>query len=173
MKRLKLLLLIASLLMAAALLSSCLTPKRLNRICQMCPTNTVRNDSIAYVHDTTFVPIPGKDGPTVYKESPCDSTGKLKPFNITKEKNGIITNMRSVGDVIIVESEAKDTILQVPILNKETFNENTVTVRDNCEREHRTRWDDFCFWFTNIVGGIGLLYGGFRLLKRKLKRPIV
>lgn len=168
MKHLKTILILLCLLMAGLLLSSCLTPNRLNRICQMCPTNTVRNDSIIYVHDTVKVQLPGKDGPTVYKESPCDSTGKLKPFNITKEKNGIITNLRSVGNAIVVDSEVKDTVIDVPVLNKETFSEDTITVRDNCELEHRTRWDDFCFWFTNIVGGGIVLYFGSKFIRKRL-----
>lgn len=132
-------------------LSSCLTQKKIDEICSRCPV--IRKDSIIekVIHDT--IALPPIQGATVYKDSPCDSLGRLKPFEVTGSKNGIKTTVKSVGNTIVGESEAYN--LKVPVTHKETssFQKETKIIY-KCEKEHRTKFDGFTFWFFWIVSGL-------------------
>jgi hypothetical protein len=135
------------LILSAALFSSCLTQKKIDKVCARCPIKTEIHDSISYKHDTVKVDVPGKPGPTVYVESPCDSTGKLKSFSVTREKNGMRVTTKSVGNVIVTEAEKKDTTLNIPIATKQTFHSETREV-PVCHKEHRNGLDYFCRYWT-------------------------
>jgi len=120
-----------------------------DKICPTCATAT--KDSVVYKIDTVKVQIPGKTGPTVYVNSPCDSSGKLKPFVIEKEKNGIKTKVYSENNNIVVETDTKDTTQDVQVPVKESYHSED---RPYCDKEHRTSFDNFCRWWFYITGGI-------------------
>jgi hypothetical protein len=160
------------LLLAAMLLSSCVvTQKQRDRfLARNCKQESSKSDSIVTKLDTVLVEVPGEQGPPIYLENPCahlcDSLGNLKPFSITEEKNGIKTSVRSVGNSIVINSATKDTARPAVVTTKEVYSDEKATVPEDCRREHRTWWDHFCFWFTNIVGGAGVLYLAFKWLRR-------
>lgn len=134
------------ILTAALLISGCITEKKRQRICDACPVKITKKDSIAYVHDTVPVFMPGKQGPTVYLDNPCkhlcDSAGNLKKINITQTKNGQTVNINTMGGGLHISSETKDTTLKAPVLKKETYSDtlNETVKYMPCEYE-RTIWD--------------------------------
>jgi hypothetical protein len=159
-------------LLAGALTGCAVTKKQRDRVCAGCPVKIERHDSISYIHDTAYFPIPAKAGPPIYLENPCahlcDSLGNLKSFSITEKKNGITTNVKSVGNSIAINSETDPDTAAVPFMHKNTYHseEREVPV---CDKEHRTWVDYACRWFTYLVGGYLVL----RFLFRKYWSVIV
>jgi len=86
------------------LFSSCVTEKQRRKICAECKslsvdsvstdTKTILKDTIIYVSSDPLIQ---------YVPRPCDSLGKLKPFDITKYNNGVKSVVKSIGGVLVVE----------------------------------------------------------------------
>lgn len=176
MLRLKNLTLAAVALIVA--LSSCITEKKRQKICNTCPIKTERHDSIVQRIDTVKVNIPGEPGPTVYLENPCkllcDSLGRLKPVNIHTVKNGQILHINTQGNGINISSERKDTAVNATVVNTDRYSKRKdVEVRyEVCKRDHRTAFDGWCrYWFYGTAGALVIWVGWRRLRVMKIRRP--
>jgi hypothetical protein len=145
------------------LLCGCVTKRKLDKLCELCPRKDSIVEKIIEV-DKVLPPVPG---PTVYIDNPCtelcDSLGRLKQFEIHKEENGIKTTVRTNTLTNSLEIESKkgpDTIkVQVPCKEKYT------TVEAKCKLSHRSKWDYFTEIGFYILGGTVVVFLGLKRLK--------
>lgn len=151
-------------LVLIAVLSSCLSEKERLKICNSCAVK----DSIVYketikLKDTTIFIT--QQGPTQYLENPCawmcDSLG-LKPFEILKKKNGIKSEIKSVGNSIVFNCDADSLKQVIKGLEEKTIskdNTKNIVKYIPCNNE-RTLFDGFCrynayiFWLLLVALGI-------------------
>lgn len=141
-------------LLLLTFLSSCITEKKRQQICQKCPVKIekeVRDSIIEKLRDTTIYIT--TQGPTQYLENPCkhlcDSLGNLKPVKIETKKNGIKSTIKSVGNSLVVECET-DSLKAVINGLKETVRitkEKETKEVPVCHLEHKTKFDGFTFWW--------------------------
>jgi hypothetical protein len=147
------LLLLLNVAIIVFIFSSCVTEKQRAKICNSCAVKEFKKDSIIEKIVTIPIPIKGEPGPIQYLENPCknlcDSLGRLKPFILNKSKNGVNQNIKTIGNSIVIASDKKDTTLNIPVKQKETFhNESKSEVKYvKCDLEHRTKFDGFTFWW--------------------------
>lgn len=162
---------ILSIIVSLFLFCSCVTEKQRARICNSCASVSLKKDSIVYKIDSVKVEIPGKDGPIVYLENPCqnlcDSLGRLKNVNIITKKNGQIVKINTQGNGINISTHTKDTAIKAPVIKKESYSrQKDVEVKyEVCKRDHKTSFDGFCNWFFYIVGPLIGFYIFFRVKK--------
>jgi hypothetical protein len=128
MKKSKIILLSASLILSCIFISGCYSEKQCVKHCSEClKTNSVKetdsvsvsSDSsrkeISHKTDTVLVPyaIPG---PIQYLENPCaalcDSIGNLKAYDRTEHKNGLTNRLFTRNDSLIDDCSA-DSILAI------------------------------------------------------------
>jgi hypothetical protein len=159
-------------------LFSCVTKKQRARICKECAGKdsvSVEYKERIVKHDTTIYTTIA--GPVQWLENPCknlcDSLGNLKPFKVETKKNGLKSTIKSVGNSIQAECDADSLKQVITLLTKEiertTFEKKVIP--SDCEKEHKTRWDGFTFWWFWITLGIIIL---FILLKRfKINIPFL
>lgn len=153
-------------------LFSCITEKKKQRICRECAgkdsVSVVYKETIVKKDTTIFVTIAG---PTQWLENPCknlcDSLGNLKPFEVKKKKNGLVSIIKSEGNSIVTECDADSLKYVITLLEKRlelsTFEKNVV--QEDCKKEHKTKWDGFTFWWfwiTIALLSIYILYKKFK-----------
>ena len=136
------------------LLSSCITEKKRQKICQTCPVKIekeVHDSIIEKLKDTTIYIT--QQGPIQYLENPCktlcDSLGNLKPIKIESKKNGIKSTIKSVGNTLAIECET-DSLKAVINGLKETIRitkEKEIKEVPVCHLDHKTKFDGFTFWW--------------------------
>lgn len=159
-------------------LFSCVTKKQRAKICKECAgkdsVSVVYKETVVKKDTTIFVTIAG---PTQWLENPCknlcDSLGNLKPFEVKKKKNGLVSTIKSEGNSIVAECDADSLKARVQWLEKqiEVNKFEKKVIPSDCEKEHKTRWDGFTFWWFWITLGIIIL---FILLKRfKINIPFL
>lgn len=162
------------LLISAVLITSCITEKKRLKICNTCASVSSRHDSIVYKRDTVKIELPGKPGPVVFLENPCkllcDSLNHLKNVNINTVKNGQNLHISTQGGGLNISTETKDTLAEVPVMNKETYHEQKDVEQKfiECKRDHRTDFDGFCRMFFWIIAPLLVLYGVFRWYRNKI-----
>lgn len=169
MRKLKNLGLVLVALVAAAL-SSCVTEKKRQEICNQCPVKIERHDSIVEKLVEKIVEIPGNDGPIVFLENPCkelcDSFGNLRNIALIKTKNGQVLKVNKVGNSIAIASSTKDTTAKVMVKQTDTFKDRKdVEVKYVPCVNERTAFDGFTRWWFYITGVILILYVGWRYYK--------
>ena len=156
-------------LLSLILLSSCLSQKQRDRICNECP---VRTDSVVItserlvLRDTTIYVT---DRVVSYRDTiMCDSSGIIKPFLKIVKSRGIKATIQVKNNNITVdcETDSLKAIISNLVKEKETIiNSNkTKTIEIPCENE-RTRFDGFTYWWFIITFVIILVYVGLRLVK--------
>lgn len=162
------------------LICSCVTSKAEARILKKCVVSkkVKEKDSVIVKLETvetkTNLAAPG---PTIYLQSPCDTTGKLKDFKETSTKNGItqtiegkngnITGTCNVDSLEFIIKSQKETIERF----KKT--ETHEQVRENCLLEHRTDKDGAFLWYFYLTAPFWLLliiYGIYKLVTFWRKR---
>ena len=157
------------LITATLLFSSCQAYK--NKICLSCPTNTIIKDTTVYKetikHDTEYVSVLG---PTITIQSPCDSTGKLKPFKRSEKKNGLITTVENINGYIVAKCDADSLLLVNKTLTK-TIERFRAEIREvpTCHLEHISKMDNFFIILGRILSAIILLLLVYVILKFWLK----
>ena len=123
--------------------SSCTAYKA--KICLTCATNTIIKDTVMFKEtvkmDTLYKYV---EGATIYKTSPCDSLGRLKPFTLIEKKHSIKTSLSSVGGVLVARCDI-DSLLEVNrIITKEINRLHSVTKEvPQCFKDHKTSWSIF------------------------------
>lgn len=165
------------ILTLSLLFTSCvITQKQRDKFCSNCPQKTIIKDSIRKVieyKDTIIY----KTTPAVTHTtpSPCDSTGKLKDFKSTQTKNGLKTTIEGRDNELIVTCEADSLKLEIKRLNQKIteqhFRSETKTIKEPCDKDHKSDFDAFTNWWFYITGGLlilVLLY--FFFLHRFVKR---
>lgn len=156
-------------------LFSCITEKKKQRICRECAgkdsVSVVYKETIVKKDTTIFVTIAG---PTQWLENPCknlcDSLGNLKPFEVKKKKNGLVSTIKSEGNSIVAECDADSLKARVQWLEKqiEVSKFEKKVVQEDCKKEHRTKWDGFTFWWFWITIALLVLF----ILYKKFKSNI-
>lgn len=173
-------------LLFSAFLYSCGCQYHLKRIQKRCGDLNTKTDSVSIidsssvevvekikVKDTTiFINVPG---PIQYIPNPCselcDSLGNLKPFNRTDSKNGIKSEIKTVGNVLVFDCKTDSLQAVIRILQKEV--EITKTKLQKKSRSQRqtitvnklSGFQKFCVWF--FFGVVFLfLYWVYRVFKR-------
>lgn len=150
------------LVLVASLFASCSYEKRLNKWCKRCPSSDsiteIKKDSIVYKDTTVYITQPGD---TIRLSSPCDSSGKLKVFEIKKKKNGLVTTLKSDGKVITADCRADSLIKVIEQIRADHFasiNSSKVhAIKLPCDNE-RTAFDRFTFWWFWITFCIIVIY---------------
>jgi len=161
--------------MLPALITECVTSKAEARILKKCVVSTKvkekdsTNRKLEIIYTPSLIAVPG---PTVYKTSPCDSTGKLKNFKETSTKNGItqtiegkdgkLTGTCNADSLKLIIESQKETIERFKTTEKE------IEIRDNCQLQHRTQRDGallYYFYVTAPIWLILIIYGLYRLYK--------
>ena len=179
------------LIIPIILLSSCISQKQRQKICSECPV--IIKDSIREVikvtsFDTTlFISQMGKDLQFDYAGDCCKVMDSLfaemgrSNGTITAVNNGIKSSIFKKGKEIVFRCEAdslRDVIKGLRIqIEKSTVEVKTeVLPAKSCEKQHRTKFDDFCRWLfwiiCGMVAGIGLWKFGPKLLKLFTKLPL-
>jgi hypothetical protein len=130
----------------------------------------VRKDSIVYKDSLIY--IPQIINTPIYLENPCkllcDSLGNLKKVNITINKGGLKSTVKSLGNGLIFECETDSLKARIKWLEhnltitEKSHTENTVKVP--CELKHRNSFDGFCRWYFFISMFLALLVLGVRFL---------
>lgn len=157
------------LITAITLLSSCKAYK--DKICLSCPTKIEIKDTTIYKekikHDTEYVSVPG---PEILIPSPCDSTGKLKPFKRTERKNGLISTVENINGYIVAKCDA-DSLMRVNKTLERTIERFRSEVREvpTCHLEHISKMDNFFIILGRILSVIILLLLVYVILKFWLK----
>lgn len=157
------------IILLALLLTSCLTQKQRNKICNECP---VRTDSIVItterlvIRDTTIYIT---DKVVSYRDTLfCDSTGIIKPFLRVVKSNGIKATVQVKNNNLTVDCETDSLKLVISNLVKEreilVKNSNTKTVQLPCTNE-RTKFDGFTYWWFIITAGVFVVIFGIKLAK--------
>lgn len=161
----------------ALLISSCVVTKRQreNFLAKHCQRNDsisfVKKDSIVYKDSLIY--IPKVVNTPIYLDSPCsllcDSLGKLKNVNITTNKGGLKSTVKTLGNGLIFECETDSLKARISwlehnlIISKNSHTENTIKIP--CELDHRTKWDGFTwYWFiiTASILGIWIIFNIFK-----------
>lgn len=166
--------------MLPALITECVTSKAEARILKKCVVSTKvkEKDSVNVKIETVYTPsIISVPGPTVYKSSPCDSTGKLKDFKETSTKNGITQTIEGKDGKLTGKCNA-DSLKLIIESQKETIERFKTTetheqVRENCLLEHRTDKDGALRWYFYLTAPFWLLliiYGIYKLITFWRKR---
>ncbi len=153
-------------------LSSCITEKHRQRICNACAVTTNSKDSIYehVIHDTiTFPPV---EGPIQYLENPCkilcDSLGHLKPFIRIEKHNGITSTIESKDDNISFKCAADSLQRYIDHIQKDSYHktDSAYEKRIPCENE-RTRFDGFTFWWFWITLVLLILFIVIKIFFKK------
>lgn len=157
------------------LLSSCVTERQRALICKTCVLNSDRKDSIIERIVEVPVTLPPVPGPTVYLANPCaalcDSLGNLKPFTIDKTANGIRTTVKSntVANTLDITSNLEDsTKTKARVPQREIYSTTLEQVPARCELRHMSDWDIFWGMVGKILTGIGVLYFGIILVRKRV-----
>lgn len=155
-----------TILILLTFLSSCITEKKRQQICQKCPVKIekeVHDSIIEKLKDTTIYIT--TQGPIQYLENPCkhlcDSLGNLKPINKQSKKNGIKSIIKKVGNSLAFDCEADSlkTVINglketIKIIKKKEIIEVPV-----CHLEHKNKFDGFTYWWfwITLIILIGLI----------------
>lgn len=150
------------IILIALSLGSCATQKRCNE-----KYPTVTKDSIVYkevIKDTTIY-IENKS--VEYRDTLfCDSLGIIKDFKKTFQSNGVKGTFEVKHNKVTIICETDSLKAQINYLQKIISTKKQDTIVE-CKKEHRTKLDTFCRYFTIIV----LLILGARLaIKLYLKQ---
>lgn len=164
----------AVVLFLTLLLSSCMTKKKLDRICQLCPVKTIIKDSVHVEYkeriDTAYI----TKTVTITQENPCkwlcDSVGNLKKVDKTFKTKSGSTRMFTRNDSLLfeVKLDSLEAVIKAKdqIINR--FRDKVVEVPARCELDHRTKWDGFTHWVTIITFCILILLALYFLAKKYL-----
>lgn len=152
----------------ALLLTSCITEKKRQEICNNCPGKS--KDSTIIKTVTVPVNVPGAPGPTVYLENPCkllcDSLGNLKKVNINITKGGQSLNINTIGGGLLVSTSTKDTTIAAQVPQKEVYSAKESIKYIPCQNE-RTAFDGFTRYWFYITALILVLRLGWAYFRRK------
>lgn len=158
-------------LLTVAVSSCVLTQKQQKRfLSKHCvgKDSIVVKDTTIYKDTTLYITVAG---PVQYLENPCkllcDSLGNLKKFEVKEKKNGIVSTIKSVGNSIVFDCEADSlkAIIKTPEHRRSTYNKSVKIVPQYCEREHRTKFDGFTYWYFLITAGLIVLYIALKCVK--------
>lgn len=133
---------------------------------------TIIKDTTIVKDSITYRQIPG---PVQYLENPCqhlcDSLGNLRPFEITKKKNGLKSTIKSIGNSIAFDCEADSLkeVIKMITHKRNVYRASAVTVKRPCELEHRTKWDGFTWYWFIITASILTLYILLKVFKGYVK----
>jgi hypothetical protein len=117
------------IILAAILISSCITEKKRNEICSQCPAKTIEKivikDSIITINRDSLVILP-EDSSTIEMLLKCDSIGKVY-IELMKQKDG-----KHIRTKIVF----KDNILQI-----KAFNDSIAVLHKIIDRYKEVRSD--------------------------------
>lgn len=158
-------------LLFIGILGSCSYEKRLKKWCSRCPqkdsVSVVKKDSIIYRDSAVFFTLAGD---TINIPTPCP---EVKPFEIKKNKGGLVTTIKSDGKTITANCEADSLRLEIKRIKEIHFHSvsqfKSKVIQEYCKREHRTGWNKFCTWWTVITWIFITLYVAWRTRKLWLK----
>ncbi len=150
------------------LTTSCVTERAYKRIKAECPelikdSVTTKIDSSSKSKTDTVYSVNTIAGPIRYIQHPCanlcDSFGHLKPTHIVSHKNGITSEINSVGDSLEFKAKAdslmnviteKDVLINKLITEKKDFKVTTnVCVETWIQTTYR--WSAWIFYLTLII----------------------
>ena len=144
------------------LLSSCLTQKKVAKICARCPVNSVTKDSIVIVKRDTTIYITHRE--VEYRDTIiCDPSGKVEDFRKTVSSGGIkaTISMKSNKLKVVCETDSLYQVIKGLISERSQWSKVSNTkVVEVCTKEHKTKFDGFTFWWfwiTSVL--IGLKFG--------------
>ena len=151
-----------SLLVLVVLLTSCASHRL--KICATCQTATIVKDSIVTILKDTTIYISRK-GDTITLANPCatlcDSFGNLKPFEIKKKKNGIVSTLKAENNKLTFDCAADSLEAIIKGLRETTTTHSevkTVTI----EKQY-TKFDRFKNTFFWVICALVFAYLAFRL----------
>lgn len=137
-----------------------LTTKGINFIAQHCKgsDSSSTSDHTTILFDTVQIEH-YTQGPIQYLQSPCDSSGNLKPINITKKFNGITGSVKTVGNILVFDcsEDSLKMIIQTQKRVINSFEKSKVVIQEPCKKEHLTKWEGFTYWWFWITAGLILL----------------
>lgn len=144
------------------ILSGCITQKRRARICAACPVNSVTKDSIVIVKRDTTIYITHRE--VEYRDTIiCDPSGKVEDFRKVVSGGGIkaTVSMKSNKLKVVCETDSLYQVIKGLISERSQWSKVSNTkVVEVCEKEHKTKFDGFTFWWfwiTSVL--IGLKFG--------------
>ena len=153
-----------SILILVVLLTSCISQKKRLKICATCPIQTTVHDSIVTIIKDTTIYI-SRRGDTITLDNPCaylcDSLGNLKPFEIKKRKNGIVSTLKSANNKLTFDcaTDSLEAIIKgLRQTNRSKTEVKTVTIEKNY-----TKFDRFKNTFFWIICALLVAYLAFRL----------
>ena len=158
-------------------MTACLTQKRVNKICNECPSKIdsviVVRDSIVYKDTTVYVDkriVSYRD--TIF----CDSLGIVKPFMKVVKSNGLKATVKVQNNNITVDCETDSLKLVIDKLNKEVYRlesiKRTKVIEKNCNLEHRKDFDGFTYYWFIITFLLIAGYVIYKILKQRFNRFI-
>lgn len=152
------------------LFSSCVTEKQRRKICAECKSTSV--DSVKTVFKETlkdtFIYV-SSDPLIQYIKTPCDSLGKLKPFDITKYNNGVKSVVKSIGGVLVVECKIDSLKARTVFLERTIDTLNKSKEVKEITTNILTKFQRFCIWFFWGFVVSSLVYLVIKIVKIYLK----
>lgn len=151
------------------LFSSCVATKnqKARFLAQYCTSKdsivTVTKDSIAY--RDSIIKIPTIVNTPIYLENPCkllcDSLGQLKPIFRSQKNGGLKSMVSTIGNVLAFDCRTDSLTARIQFLERYIKTNNFVgkskILKEECEKEHRTKFDGFTFWWFWITAGLLIL----------------
>lgn len=152
------------------ILNSCITEKKRAEICASCPVVSVVRDSIyERIKDTTIY-ITHRE--VEYRDTIiCDENGRANEVKKVVSGGGVKASLSIKNNRIKVKCET-DSLYQVIkglLVEKSTWSKsNQVKVVKVCERQHKTKFDGFTYWYFWITISIAGLIFALKYLKKYL-----
>ena len=158
------------LLLSVALLSSCITQNRRARICAECPVNSITKDSIVFVKRDTTIYITHRE--VEYRDTIiCDPSGKVNDLRKVVAGGGVKATISIKNNKIkvVCETDSLYQVIRGLISERSQWSRtSSVKVVKVCEKEHKTAFDGFTFWWFIITAGVLVLKFGWKYLKSYL-----
>lgn len=145
---------------------SCVTQKQRERICNGCKTVSIDSlktfEKIVLKDTTIYV---SSDPVIQYIQSPCDTLGKLKPFDIVKYNKGVKSIVKSIGGVLVVVCEVDSLKARIILLERSIeYYRGSVVVKENTTNI-LTPFQKFCIKFFWTFIGLLVLFCVYKIVR--------
>lgn len=176
-----------TILLSSLLLCSCMTDKKLAKICATCPvkteTITMVKDSAWFFTDTvTIEKIVSIPGPTIVVPGPCDKLcdgkGKLKSFYTESTHNGIKSKLYTDTAKNVIKSDCNADSLKTEIEKitnryNRLLSESKSTTDTKVVKVNELTWLQRFFIYTSYIFWlIIIIFTGIKIAKIYLKTKL-
>jgi len=153
------------LFLSLAILTSCITQNRRARICAECPVNSITKDSIVIVKKDTTIYITHRE--VQYRDTIiCDPSGKVNDLRKVVAVGGVKATISIKNNKIkvVCETDSLYQVIRGLISERSQWSRtSSVKVVKVCEKEHKTKFDGFTYYWWIIttillVGNFGWKY---------------